>query len=83
MAQWVKNPPVLQEMQAGMSSGWEGPLGHDNRPRCSCLGNPRDRGAWWATAHSVTQSWTRVKRLSIHASIQLLESTDYIPDVVQ
>ena len=24
----------------------------------SCLGNPTDRGAWRATVHSVTKSWT-------------------------
>ena len=24
----------------------------------SCLENPMDRGAWWATAHGVTKSWT-------------------------
>ena len=23
----------------------------------SCLENPMDRGAWWATVHEVTQSW--------------------------
>ena len=23
----------------------------------SCLGNPMDRGAWWATVHKVTKSW--------------------------
>ena len=32
--------------------------------QCSCLENPRDRGAWWAAAYGVTQSWTRLKRLS-------------------
>ena len=26
----------------------------------ACLENPMDRGAWWATEHGVTQSWTRV-----------------------
>jgi len=26
-----------------------------------------DRGAWWATVHSATQSWTRLKRLSTQA----------------
>ena len=26
----------------------------------SCLGNPMDRGAWWATVHGVTNSWTRL-----------------------
>ena len=24
----------------------------------SCLENPMDRGAWWATVHGITQSWT-------------------------
>ena len=23
----------------------------------SCLGNPMDRGAWWATVHEVTESY--------------------------
>ena len=26
-----------------------------------------DRGAWWAAVHRVTQSQTRLKRLSMHA----------------
>ena len=26
----------------------------------SCLGNPIDRGAWWATVHGVTKSQTRL-----------------------
>ena len=30
----------------------------------SCLENPRDRGAWWAAVYGVTQSRTRLKRLS-------------------
>ena len=25
-----------------------------------CLENPMDRGAWWATVHRVTKSWTRL-----------------------
>ena len=31
--------------------------------QCSCLENPRDRGAWWAAFYGVTQSRTRLKRL--------------------
>ena len=31
--------------------------------QCSCLENPRDRGAWWAAVYGVTQSWTQLKRL--------------------
>ena len=25
----------------------------------SCLENPMDRGAWWATVHGATKSWTQ------------------------
>ena len=27
---------------------------------CSCLENPMDGGAWWATGHGVAKSWTRL-----------------------
>ena len=33
------------------------------------LENPVDGGAWWAAVHRVTQSQTRLKRLSVHACI--------------
>ena len=29
--------------------------------QCSCLGNPREGGAWWAAVYGVAQSWTRLK----------------------
>ena len=32
--------------------------GNDNPLQYSCLGNPIDRGAWWATVHGVAKSWT-------------------------
>ena len=28
--------------------------------QCSCLENSMDRGAWWATVHEVTKSWTQL-----------------------
>ena len=28
---------------------------HGNPPQYSCLENPIDRGAWWATVHGVTE----------------------------
>ena len=31
--------------------------GNGNPLQCSCLENPRDRGAWRATVHRVTKSW--------------------------
>ena len=35
---------------------------------CSCLENPRDRGAWWAAVYGVAQSWTQLKQLSSSSS---------------
>ena len=32
--------------------------GNGNPLQYSCLENPMDRGAWWATVHRVTWSWT-------------------------
>ena len=32
--------------------------GHGNPLQNYCLENPMDRGAWQATVHRVTQSWT-------------------------
>ena len=37
--------------------------GNGNPLRYSCLENPMDRGAWWATGHGVTKSGTW---LSVH-----------------
>ena len=34
----------------------------------SCLENPMDGGSWWAAAHGVAKSWTRLKRLSSSSS---------------
>ena len=38
--------------------------GNGNPLQCSCLENPRNGGAWWAAVCGVTQSQTRLKRLS-------------------
>ena len=38
--------------------------GNGNPLQCSCLENPRDRGAWWAAVYGVTQSQTWLKWLS-------------------
>ena len=34
--------------------------GNGNPLQYSCLENSMDRGAWWATVHGVTKSWTRL-----------------------
>ena len=42
---------------SGRSSG----EGNANPLQSSCLENPLDRGAWWATVHGVAKSWTRLR----------------------
>ena len=50
--------------------------GNGNLLQCSCLENPRDRGAWWAAVYGVAQSRTRLKRLSsssrMHSTVSSL-----------
>ena len=38
--------------------------GNGNPLQYSCLENPMDRGAWWATVHGVAKSWTRLSNFS-------------------
>ena len=66
----VKNLPAnagdIRDM--GLISGLGRSPGekHGNPVQYSCLENPMDTGAWWATVHGVTKSWTRLKQLSTH-----------------
>ena len=75
---WMEEPGRLQSMGSlesdtterlrfhfSLSSIGEG---NGNPLQCSCLENPRDRGAWSATIYGVAQSWTRLKRLSSSSS---------------
>ena len=53
---------------AGLTHGLGGSLGRGqgNPLQYSCLENTMDKGAWWATVHSVAKSWTLMKWLSMH-----------------
>ena len=42
--------------------------GNGNPLQCSCLENPRDRGAWWVAVSGVAQSQTWLKWLSSSSS---------------
>ena len=48
--------------------------GNGNPLQCSCLENPRDRGAWWAAVSGVTQSRTRLKRLSSSSDTEMTQT---------
>ena len=66
----VKNPPANAGDARDMSSipglGRSPGGGHGNPLQYSCLENPMDRGAWWATIHRVAKSWIRMRQLSTH-----------------
>ena len=38
---------------------------------CSCLENPMDRGAWWATIHGVTKSRTQLSDFCVCVCVEL------------
>ena len=67
----VKNLPTnagdLRDKSSTPGSGRYLGEGHGNILQYSCLKNPMDRGALWATALGVTKSWTGLKQLSMHA----------------
>ena len=48
------------------SLGWEDPLEEENGSplHYSCLKNPMDREAWWATVHGVAKSHTRLSNFT-------------------
>ena len=52
--------------------------GNGNPLQCSCLENPRDRGAWWASIYEVAQSQTRLKQFS--SSSSFLELSCFFDD---
>ena len=57
----------IRDMGSIPGSGRSPGEGHGNQPQYSCLENPMDRGAWWATVHGVTKGWTQLKLLHTHA----------------
>ena len=58
----VKNPPANagDTRDSGLIPGMgQFPGGGNGNPlQYSCLGNPMDRGDWWATVHGVAESGT-------------------------
>ena len=61
------NAGGARHMSLISGSGRSPGRGHGNPLQYSCLQNPMDRGAWWATIHGVAKSWTQLKWLSTHA----------------
>ena len=62
VAQLLKDLPAIQETACNAGdpglipgSGRSSGEGNGNPHQYSCLGNPMDRGAWWATVHWVQE----------------------------
>ena len=85
----VKNLPASAEDVRALGSipglGRSSGGGHGNPRWYSCLKNAMDRGAWWATVHKVTQSWTQLKQVSITQHVcwnirrTLYQTSFYLP----
>ena len=71
MALVVKNPPAnagdIRDMGSVPGSERSSGEGKGNPLQYSCLQNPMDRGAWWATVHGTTKIQKELKQLSTHA----------------
>ena len=53
----VKNPPANEgDTDSTLGSGRFPGEENGNPFQHSCMGNPMNRGAWWATVHGVTES---------------------------
>ena len=61
----VKNPPANagggRDAGSIPGSGRSPGGGNGNPLQYSCLENPIDGGAWWATVHRVAKTWTQLK----------------------
>ena len=60
VAQRLKRLLAMQETGFNPGSERSPGEGNGNPLQYSCLENPMDRGAWWATAHGVAKSRTRL-----------------------
>ena len=68
---WLSGKESTWDMGSIPGSGRSPGGGLGNPLQYSCLENPMDRGAWWATVHRVAKSQTWLEQLSMHASILL------------
>ena len=55
---WPANAGDTGEVSLIPGSGRSLGEGNGNPLKYSCLGNPTNRGAWWATVDGVAKSWT-------------------------
>ena len=63
----VKKPPANAAVSGSIPGSERYPgKGNGNLLHYSCLGNPMDREARWATVHGIAKSQTQLKQLIQH-----------------
>ena len=71
----VKYPPAnagdLRDTGSIPGLGRSAEEGNGYTLQYSCLENPKNRGAWWATVHGVAESYT-TERLHFHFSLSCI-----------
>ena len=67
MALVVKNPSAnagdVRDKSSIPGLGKSPGEGNGNPLQYSCVENPMDRDAWWATVHAVAKNWTQLSNL--------------------
>ena len=58
MAQWLSPPDKAGDKNSTPGLGRPPGERNSNALQCSCLENPMDIGAWWATVHGVAKRRT-------------------------
>ena len=78
----VKNPPAnasdIRDMVSIPESGKSPGEVHGNPLQYFWLENPKDRGTWQASVHSVAGSKTQLKQLSSHTPMQPVFQSSFI-----
>ena len=78
-------PGSLDSKASAYNAGDPGPIpgsgrslgeGNGNPLQYSCLENPMDRGAWWATVHGVAKSRTQLSDFSLLPYAQKVQTTN-------
>ena len=65
---FYKNQQMCRNMYCSVFTEESRRKGDGNPLQYSCLGNPMDRGAWWAIVNGVARSWTRLTELQLQRS---------------
>ena len=77
----MKNlPPNAGDVSSIPELGRSPGEGNGNPRQYSCLGNPTDRGAWWATVHGVAKGLDMTQLLNNNYGISKVRKSSFLND---